>query len=311
MIWVVYSLVASALWGLMNILDRFIIDKYTKGRGIGALVLFSSLIGVPVCAFLFIFFSTSILSVGFGSVIFLITTGVVYLLATVFYLYAIWSDDLSNIVPQFLLIPVFSFILGFLFLNEVVTLQKVFGSTFIILGAFLLNTLGNSRREGVSAKKLLFFLVVSSFLFSLNAIMFKFGFLIEGGFVPVFFWEHVGFILFGVFLYLLHKPYRNEFNLMVTTNGLPVIGINLFGEVAVVVGNFAFYSAITMQKVGLVNVVAEGFQPFFVFVITAFIALLGNKKNKRQAKSEELVKVYTTRLVVITMMVYGLYLLNV
>jgi len=44
--WFLIALVPPALWAITNHFDKYLLSKYFKGGGVGALMVFSSIIGV-------------------------------------------------------------------------------------------------------------------------------------------------------------------------------------------------------------------------------------------------------------------------
>ncbi len=44
--WILIASIAPILWAITNYIDKHLISKYLKGEGIGALMIFSSAIGI-------------------------------------------------------------------------------------------------------------------------------------------------------------------------------------------------------------------------------------------------------------------------
>jgi hypothetical protein len=53
--WFYIALAAPALWSAVNYIDKYLVEKYFKGGGIGALLIFSSLVGIIVIPFIPLF----------------------------------------------------------------------------------------------------------------------------------------------------------------------------------------------------------------------------------------------------------------
>ena len=60
--WIFYSLIPAFLWAIVNHIDKYLIDKYCKGLNVGSLVIFSSLIGLPVMLVMY-FFNQDVLNI--------------------------------------------------------------------------------------------------------------------------------------------------------------------------------------------------------------------------------------------------------
>ena len=136
--WFFIALAAPALWAISNHFDKYLLAKYIKQGGTGALIIFSSLIGL-VIAGLIVAFDTSVLSIPFGHALLLILGGVIYILAILLYLYALHRDETSIVVPLWQLIPVFSYVLAYFVLGERLTSIQIMGSLLIIAGSVLIS----------------------------------------------------------------------------------------------------------------------------------------------------------------------------
>ena len=93
--------------------------------------------------FVIIFFFTpnisSIGKMGIKSIFFLVLSGILagFVAQLVFYK-ALKTGEISRVIPITSCYPLFTFILGWIFLGEEVTLSKVMGMLLILGGIFLL-----------------------------------------------------------------------------------------------------------------------------------------------------------------------------
>lgn len=123
--WFLIALIATFLWAISNIVDEFIVKKYSIGkRGSGGLVLFTSFMGIFM-AILIGIFTQGLLSIPFTDKVLLIITGGLTIGWIILYLYTLETEDVSSVVPWFLTIPIFGYILGFIFLGETFALKKI------------------------------------------------------------------------------------------------------------------------------------------------------------------------------------------
>ena len=115
MTWFFIALGAPFLWALVNISDQYLVKKYSVGhRGSGGLVLYSSLVGV-IIAILIGIFTPGIFEIPTVDKLILFLSGGLTILWIIIYLYTIEIEDISSIIPWFLTIPIFGYILGYLF----------------------------------------------------------------------------------------------------------------------------------------------------------------------------------------------------
>jgi drug/metabolite transporter (DMT)-like permease len=137
--WFFIALGAPFLWALVNISDQYLVAKYSTGRrGSGGLVLFSSLIGIFVAIAIGIF-KAHVFDIILLDKILLITTGGITIAWIILYLFTLEIEDVSSVVPWFLTIPVFGYILGYIFLHETLTFQQQIGSVIILIGVLLIS----------------------------------------------------------------------------------------------------------------------------------------------------------------------------
>jgi drug/metabolite transporter (DMT)-like permease len=117
--WFFIALAAPFLWALVNISDQYLVEKYSTGtRGSGGLVLFSSLMGVVVAAIISIFIQ-GVFAVPLLDKILLIIAGGTTIAWIILYLFTLEIEDVSVVVPWFLTVPIFGYVLGYIFLGEV------------------------------------------------------------------------------------------------------------------------------------------------------------------------------------------------
>lgn len=303
MSWFWIALTAPALWSVTNHIDKLLISRYFKGGGVGSLIIFSSLIGFFVFPFIYIF-NPSVFEVTLNQKILLIFNGFLYVLAMLPYIYALEKDEASIVVPLFQTIPVFSYFLGLIFLDEFLTLMQIAAGLLIITGAIFLS-LDLSDKKFKLKTDVFILMLLASFLISLNSFVFKYV-AIDTDFWTTSFWEYVGFAVFAVLLLIFVKSYRNEFNRVVQANKVPVVGLNGFNEIINIVAKLAMNFATLLAPLALVWVV-NGFQPFFVFlygvVLTLFFPKLG---TENLAKKHVLHKMSA-----IVIMFVGTYILNI
>ncbi len=272
---IITAISAAFLWTVVNYLDKYLIDKVTGEKKVGSLVIFSALAGIPVIIAILIWDYQIALSPLATEHLLLILAGMVYLIGVVFYLYSLSGDDVSDVIPQLLMIPAFTGLLGYLILDEIPNIDQIAGSIIILIGAFFLNI----ESDNMSTKKLYFkykvFLTsaAASIFIALNSTLFKFGALETVPFIDAIFWEHVGFFIFSCIILLFVKSYRNDFIEVLRTKGGTVISLNVAGEIITLLGNFLFHYSTLSIPILLSQIMAEGTQPVFVITIGIILSL--------------------------------------
>ncbi|MFA6324899.1 MAG: DMT family transporter [Candidatus Paceibacterota bacterium] len=265
MIWFFIALGATLLWAVANITDEFLVKKYSIGeRGSGGLVLFTCLMGIFL-AILIGIFTKGTLQVSNVDKLLLMLTGGLTIGWVILYLYTLEIENVSSVVPWFLTIPVFGYILGYLFLGETLTFHEQIGSLIVILGMIIVLLDFTGQRKKFKWKPAVYMLI-ACFMVSASGIIFKYV-TIEGNFWISSFWEYIGLGLFGVFLYLFIPKYRREFHFMNKNGGRKIFMLNTLSETTTILGNLMTNYALLLAPVTMVYLVGS-FQPAIVLIFT-------------------------------------------
>ncbi len=300
--WFLIALIPPALWAATNHIDKYLVSKYFKGAGVGALMVFSSLIGVfllPIIAFL----HPEVISFSHTSIL-IALNGFLYILAVLPYFYALQKDETSICVPLFQLIPVFTYVLAFFVLGETLTNNQLLGGLLVVTGAIGIS-LDLTNIKKIKFKKEVFgLMMLSSLIFALNFLFFKY-FAIQSSFWFTSFWEYVGFAVFAFLLMIFVKSYRKQFVTVMKTNRVFVLSLNGLNEIANIIAKLAFNFASLLTPI-TVTWIVDGFQPFFVFTYGVFLTLLFPRVVKEDIGRKSL----SQKILAILVMFIGTYFLN-
>ena len=203
--------------------------------------------------------------------------GMLYVLYLFPYLIALNIEESSRVIPIFQTIPVFGAILAFIVLGEVLTIEQIIAGLLIILGAIGISTRFSSNSFKLN-KKVLFLMLLASLMVALSAVAFKFV-AISTDFFTTLFWQQVGFVVFGLILFIIKKEYRKQFIQVFILNSKKIIGLNVFNEIINIVALIIFNYATLLAPMGLVWVI-NGFQPLFIFILGVIITLFFPKFGK-------------------------------
>jgi len=267
--WFFIALAAPVLWAVVNVADKYLVAKFSqkeKKRSSGGLVLFSSLIGI-VIAFFILVFTANIFNIPTLDKLLLIFTGVLTIIWIVLYLFTLETEDISTVVPWFLTIPIFGYVLGSVFLGETLTFPQIIGSLITLFGVFLISL--DFSLEGKKFKwRPVFYMLIASFLVALSGIIFKYV-TIEGNFWVSSFWEYAGLGIGGLVIFLFIPNYRSQFIHMNRMGGRTIFIVNIVSELMTVSGNLLTNFALLLAPVAMVYLVGS-FQPAFVLFLTIF-----------------------------------------
>jgi len=300
--WLFIALVPPFLFAVVNHFDKYLVQRYFKGAGVGAVLIFSALIGVFVAVPIAIFVP-EVFDLPATHSLLIIANGFLYLLASLPYFYALAKDEASVVVPVFQLVPFFILLYAFLFLGESISRNGLLGGIIIVLGAVLISLELSGNK--VKFKQSVFWLMVlSSSLYALNFVLFK-NFTIDNTFWVTNFWEYVGFVIFAALTLLFVRPYRREFFSVLKQNKKVVLAINGINEVVAVAAKATFNFASLLVPVALVSFVG-GFQPLFVFLLGVLLTVFFPKISKENISKRAMAQ----KILAILIMLVGAYVLE-
>jgi len=298
--WLLVAILAPLLFVITNFIDKFLVSKYFKSS-VGTLIIYSSLIGLPV-ALLISIFKPSVLSLNLVTASLVIINSFLSIAYLFPYFKAISKADTSVVTALFQTIPVFTYFLAFFILGESLTGMQILGSLLIIFGA-----IGISLKfdKGIHLKKdVLFLQLLASLLIALNFLFFKF-FALELDFWTTSFWQYIGFFIFGLLLLVFIKSYRKDFFLSFKRNSGSIIGLNVINEAMNISGLIIMTFATILAPITLVWVI-NGFQPLFVFLIGIGLSIFFPHLIKEDLNK----KVIIQRILFILLMFLGAYIIS-
>jgi uncharacterized membrane protein len=258
------------LWASVNHVDKYLLSRLQHGEAspIGALFLISCFISIPF-TILIALLIPGVFHVEILSMVLLIVNGALYSLAVLPYLIALNSEEASSVAPLFQLTPVVTYVLSILLLKEAITLNQLIGCFVITGSAIFLSTDFTDKIRLKTA--LLQRMAIVSLCMSVNAILYKW-IAPDIPFIHTIFWQNIGAVIFGIIIFSFFGRYRKQFLKYIRRNSIPILSLNGLNEILTLTGNIAVYYASLLTPVALAWWVAEGFQPFFVFLFEIIIA---------------------------------------
>ncbi len=235
--WYIFAFISPFLWAISNHTDKYILSRYFKNTSTALLTIFSGLVGIVLALLIFIFSGSNVLDISTLHAIIIILNGALFIVAFIPYYYALKEEDASSIVPLYQAIPVFSFILGSLIFHESIGTQQIIAGLLIIFGSIFISIdLGKAQFH--LKKKVLFLMLLSSFLLSAYYFIFK-TIALEENFWRTAFWECFGSILVSVCLLSFFKKYRDQSVSVFKENPISIILVNMFNEGINIVGGLS------------------------------------------------------------------------
>lgn len=301
--WFLIALVAPILWSVINHIDKYILSRHQNGRGVGALLLFSSLSSIIVLPFIAIFYRFRIFDILFLDFLILFTVGFLSAIGFYFYLKAMDAEEASIVIPLFQFDPIFAYIIGYFILGESLNISQILASVLILVGIILLSTEIDLENKLKLKKKILLLIATSSFLFAMSGVLFK-KLSLEDDFWISIFWQYVGLTVFGIFTLIFHKKFRQDLITMLAMPKIKILSLNIVSEILYIIGALANNFAFLIAPVALVFIV-NSYQPLFVLttgvLFTVFLPTFVREKISR--------KHFFHKLVSIIIILIGSYLL--
>lgn len=104
----------------------------------------------------------------------ILTTGLLNIIAVVFYYKALKSTDISLAVPMLFFTPIFLIVTSFIFLKELPSIFGISGILLIVIGSYILNMTKNIRHlsdpfKNIFETKGIFYMLIVAFIFSISS----------------------------------------------------------------------------------------------------------------------------------------------
>jgi len=268
--WFIYAIFGQLLYAVGFLIDKYLLDKYFKKRSIGTLLIFGGIFAGFTSLVVGLRIPSVISGTSLQNIVLMILGGVLISLYFFPYFSALAEDEASLVAPLFQLIPLFTLVLGYLFLGETLTRQQSIGGAIILMGAIGISY--EYGRKFVLRKGLLYKMVFASLLYSIAALYFKY-FALETNFWSALFWGNIGTFLFAIVLFLVIKSYRQSFYVVIKRSNLIFLSANAVNEITYVIASILSLYAALLGPVALVQTTV-GFHAFFVLIFSILLTLM-------------------------------------
>lgn len=260
--WFWFAIAAPLLWGALNIIDKYFLDKLIKN--IFSFLIFGLLtdaIMLPI-----IFFVIPI-SFNLTFAVISISSGLIVGLSYLFYNKAMMIEEASRVAPLIYINPLFVILLSIIFLNELLSYSNYIG-IFLLISSAVLLSYKKVKGKKAALSPILFLMLLYSFIWAVVQVLSKWvlGYFDYWSFV---FWQFFGAFLFGILLILIPK-FRIRF--VKDVKGKRAIWLpRIIGMIITWTAFISFYWAVSTGPVSLVAAV-PAIQPFFVLLYTIFLS---------------------------------------
>jgi drug/metabolite transporter (DMT)-like permease len=298
--WFLIALAAPILWAFVNVADNYLVTNFSekdKERSSAGLALFSSLVAI-VISVIIVIFTDGIFAIPFFDKVLLFITGVLTLAWILMYLFALEMEEPSNVAPWFLSVPIFGYILAYIFLGETLTQNQILGSLVVLCGLAVISIDFSGENKKIKRKPV-FYMIFACLFVAISGVIFKYV-TVENYFWISSFWEYVGLAVTGILIFLFSPKHRNQFMNMNKKGGLKIFILNTISEIFTISGNLLTNFALLLAPVTMVYLVGS-LQPAFVL----FLTILGTKFFPHIVKENVSRKVLIPKIIAISLMILG------
>lgn len=268
MSWLLLSAIPPLLFSISNFMDEYLVKYHFTDKPVLFLMVACTLEIIP--AGLLLAFYDPALDVEWLSRVKIMVLAVLGTLSILPYLMALQRDSAGIVVPFFQLIPVFVFILGWLFLGEVISGQKIFAGALIVIAAVVMSWDFKTRNLPLAsaAYMLLTTLGIAIFVVGIRAEMDSMGW------IAVTTWVWMGNCVFSIAALSFYKPWRDEFLRVFKASSWRVSSL-FVGQAILDNGAGAIYiAALSIAPAAVLVQVVGGLQPLYILALSFVMGLL-------------------------------------
>ena len=294
--WILLSLLAPFFWVFSNFIDKYILGKHTKG-------IFDFLFFCTITSW---FFLVAILAfVGVPELDIYswipIATGIALIYSYGFYGKALEKGDTSSLIILFLLGPVVTVILAFMFLGQTLSVNEFLGFVIVLSGAAVISL---EKIRGIFSNGF-GLILIAILMWSAMTLFIDFG-LTKMPFWDYFMLDNLGSALAGLTLFIIPSVREQVINGLKSATTRKFVWYS-WNNVLDFFGQMTAKKALAIApSAGLVTVVMQ-VQSFYGIVIGMLLTIFMPHVIKEDISAQVLVKKFTGALI----MSIGVYLLLV
>jgi uncharacterized membrane protein len=283
--WLLYAFSGPVFWAVSTHIDKYLVDRYFRHSDTAVLIVFTALVGLALLPVIWVLDPT-VLKPPLTAMLVMAASGILYMGAMLFYLRAIQSEEASVVAPLFQANTLFTFLLGYLFLHEVLGRAQLIGGALVVGGALGLS-LGRQKRRHKFKWRLVLLMLAATFAVALSSVLFKF-FAVQDRFWTTTFWTFAGEGLFGAAI-LCVPHYLRQFIALFRRNPGAVIGINGANELINLGAGLGVRFASLLAPVALVSAISST-STLFVFLFGILLTLFFPRLGREDLSPRNLVQ---------------------
>lgn len=265
------GIVAAFFWAVTNLIDKYLVDRYSSEHGVSGIVVLSGLFPV-VLVVIALAAGSNLFELPLHATVILLISGFLMMAWIFFYLKALADDDASVVTTLLVLAPLSALVFGYLFLHELPTPWQLVAGAIIISGAL---TVSYVPSVGHFKWKLLGYAIAASGTMGLMHALFKFV-AIEETYWQSIFWRSLGMVMATTMLLSCFPNIRKRSLGFMYTHFKTATSLNLTNESLTLVADAIFAFSILLAPLAIVQT-TESFQPIFIIIMIFVLTQFGIK----------------------------------
>lgn len=265
---VLLALIVAVGYAIGNVMDKTLFSRYLDHSRTMQLLsgIFAPIVALPIV------YLGNINLFEPGIFLLMMLSGVIFFLGSYLQMKATQLGEVSEMTLLLKAIPIFTLILSFIFLGEILTSQQYIGLGLLLSGTILVTLEPRRGIPEISPTLPNFITVMAAFLFASTFVLTKY-LLNFGSYLNVFFWQQVGFFLAAPFM-IYFKPVRKEVNEIFKSPREKGIPLFLLSSVIYGIANLVNTLALRDAPASLVTGIISS-DALFVIVIVAGLSKIG------------------------------------
>ncbi len=266
MIWLFTAIIAYFFLALVNVGDKFLIDRKIKSPAT-----YTFYIGAALVVFLLVipFIDFEILAPIY---IFMALVSGFLFNYSLFWMYkAIQKTDVSVAIPAYgALLPIFTFLLAWFFAGQILTSTQIVAFVLLICGSLIINYKQGGKVD-IDVFKIC---AIGIFFLSLSLFLSKYVYLASPNFLSNFIWIKMGGILTSVVFYFGSEKVRTDVYSGLSAPQAQNVGLFFMVQSAGATSNVLQNFSIALAPIALISIInaLQGIQYVFLFLFTFWLA---------------------------------------
>lgn len=260
------ALLPAFLDSLIIFFDKIVLSKYEIDST--ALTIYAGILAFFIG--IIVFLLSGLHFINQYSAFTIIVTGFIGVYMMLIYFKALSMDEASRVGSLFQLVPVFVFLLSFIFLGEKLLLKQYLGACLIIFSGLVISLRKPNLVSNFSINKAFFYMIVASLLSASIYILFKIGV------KNIDFWEALPYegigAGVGAMSLILYKDNFARVKKSARHTSRKLFLLLTLSEILFRLSRFAFFFALFLIPASIVSIL-QGLQPLYLVVLGIIFSL--------------------------------------